>query len=66
MYQFVVAAVVVVVVVVVVVLKVHVYHFAKYPFLRGHPSTVFCKISVRISKYRLKVSTAPERLKISR
>ena len=33
--------------------------------LQGHPSTVFCKISVRISKYRLKFSTAPERLKIS-
>ena len=33
--------------------------------LQGHPSTVFCKISVRISKYRLKVSTAPERLNIS-
>ena len=32
---------------------------------QGHPSTVFCKISVRISKYRLKVSTAPERLNIS-
>ena len=32
---------------------------------QGHPSTVFCKISVRISKYRLKISTAPERLNIS-
>ena len=30
-----------------------------------HPSTVFCKISVRISKYRLKISTAQERLNIS-
>ena len=33
---------------------------------QGHPSTVFCKISVRISKYRLKFSTAPERLNTSR
>ena len=33
--------------------------------LQGHPSTVFCKLSVRISKYRLKISTAPERLNIS-
>ena len=32
---------------------------------QGHPSTVFCKISVQISKYRLKFSTAPERLNIS-
>ena len=32
---------------------------------QGHPSTIFCKISVRISKYRLKISTAPERLNIS-
>ena len=32
---------------------------------QGHPSTVFCKKSVRISKYRLKISTAPERLNIS-
>ena len=36
------------------------------PITQGHPSTVFCKISVWISKCHLKVSTAPERLKISR
>ena len=36
-----------------------------YNINQGHPLTVFCKISVRISKYRLKISTAPERLNIS-
>ena len=40
-------------------------HLLLYFIVQGHPSTVFCKISVRISKYRLKFSTAPERLNIS-
>ena len=33
---------------------------------QGHPTTVFCKISVRRSKYRLKFSFTLGRLKISR
>ena len=33
---------------------------------QGHPTTVFCKISVRRSKYCLEISITQEKLKISR
>ena len=37
-----------------------------YSFLQGHPTTVFCKISVRRSKYCLEFSITWGRIKISR
>ena len=33
---------------------------------QGHPTTVFCKMSVQRSKYCLEISIAQEKLKISR
>ena len=40
--------------------------FDSSQYSQGHPTTVFCKISVRRSKYCLEISIAQKKLKISR